>query len=342
MQRVTRFCFRSFLLATTLACGVVSLAGLVNAQDPDNFSLPRVTFPLKADLPNQDQHLTSSTAKVNSVFDHSMLNSTTGLYAIYGCDKKVVAFTGTLGQYGPGIPILGVGCNAGYKVLDVQTPPPISLAPDMDYWGWGGPNYLYYDGHPGIDFKAAMDTQVYAVADGTVHYPIRIVGLGYPAPAYHVLEIVPDHPPIIPPAYVVYYLHLDTYVGQNKIPVSDPDPLPGCSATVYLPLDEGTHVKAGCLVGLSGNAAPPIYHYLPHLHLEIHRILPSSVVFSRFGARTSDVCVDGVIGSAYDCVPVDPYGWTGGPTTCDPQTGLATSGDPYYCLTGVTSGPLWN
>ena len=142
--------------------------------------------------------------------------------------------------------------------------------------GLGRPNYLYYDGHPGIDFKAAMDTQVYAVNNGTIHYPTRIVGLGYPAPAYHVLEIVPDHAPGLPPPYVVYYLHLDTYVGQQKIPVSDPDPLPGCAATVYLPLDEGTHVQAGCLVALSGKAAPPIYHYLPHLHLEVDTVVPSS------------------------------------------------------------------
>ena len=338
MPRFTRFWFTSCLLPIALVCSVLSLGGVARAQEP---AMTGLTFPLKSDLPNQDQHLSSSTAKVDSVFDHSMLNSTTGRYAIYGCDQKVMAFTGTLAQYGPGIPILGVGCNAGYKVLDVQTPPPISLAPDMNYWGWGGPNYLYYDGHPGIDFKAAMDTQVYAVSDGTIHYPTWIVGLGYPAPAYHVLEIVPDRAPGVPPAYVAYYLHLDTYVGQTKRPISDPDPLPGCSATVDLPLDEGTHVKAGCLVALSGNAAPPIYHYLPHLHLEIQRVAPSFFVFSRFGARTADACIDGVIGAGFDCVPVDPYGWSGGTTTCDPTTGLAVTGDPYYCLTGVTNTSLW-
>ncbi len=336
-----RFWCPGLLLLAALACIVVSLAGRVSAQQPENAAILHLAFPLKSDLPNMDQHLTSATAKVDSVFDHSMLDSTTGRYVIYGCDKTVVAFTGTIAPYGPGIPILGIGCNAGYKVLDVQTPPPISLAPDMNYWGWGGPNYLYYDGHPGIDFKAAMDTQVYAVTNGTIHYPTRIVGLGYPAPAYHVLEIVPDHAPSLPPLYVVYYLHLDTYVGQTKIPVPDPDPLPGCSATVFLPLDEGTHVQAGCLVALSGKAAPPIYHYQPHLHLEIDKVVPSTSVFTRFGARTADVCIDGIVGPGFDCVPVDPYGWTGGTTTCDPQTGLATSGDPYYCLTGIASVPLW-
>jgi hypothetical protein len=192
----------------------------------------QLTFPLKATVPDQDQHLTSATAPANSVFDHSMLDATTH-YVVYGCDKTVVAFDGTTAPYGPGYPILGIGCNAGYKVENVQLPPPISLAPNMTYFGWGVPSYLFYDGHPGIDYVAAMDTQVYAVANGTVHYPTRMVGLGYPAAAYHVLEIVPDHAPAIPPPYVIYYLHLDTYVGQNKVPVTDPDPLPGCSATVY-------------------------------------------------------------------------------------------------------------
>ena len=35
------------------------------------------------------------------------------------------------------------------------------------------------------------------------------------------------------------------------------------------------------------------------------------------------------------------YGWTGAQTVCDPVTGLADSGDPYYCLTGVASAGMW-
>ena len=171
------------------------------------------------------------------------------------------------------------------KSSNEQNPPPISLAPDMTYSGWGTPNHLFYDGHPGIDYEAAMDTQVYAAVSGTIHYPARIVGLGYPAAGYHVMEIVPDHAAGTVPPYVFYYLHLDTYVGQQQMPVTDPDPRPGCAATVWLPLDEGAHVQAGCLVALSGKAAPPIYHFLPHLHFEVHDVVPSFLVFSRFGAR---------------------------------------------------------
>jgi hypothetical protein len=156
-----------------------------------------------------------------------------------------------------------------------------------------------------------------------------------------VMEIVPDHGSGGPPAYLIYYLHLDTYVGQQKAPVNDPDPLPGCAATVMLPLDEGAHVQAGCLIALSGKTAPPIFHFLPHLHVEVHRVVPSFMVSARFGARAADVCIDGIVGQDYDCVPVDPYGWTGAPTQCDARTGLAMTGDPYYCLTGVQSQRLW-
>lgn len=318
----------------------LAFAGTAMAQDLSGSAPVQLTFPLKADVPNLDQYITSATAKSNSVFDHDMMDAT-GLYAVYGCDSKVMAFTGVTAIYGPGIQILGNACNAGYKALDQQDPPPISLAPNMSYWGWGAPNHLFYDGHPGIDFQAAMDTQVYAATSGTIHYPARMVGLGYPAGAYHTMELVPDHAQGSVPSYLIYYLHLDTYVGQQQRLVTDPDPLPGCAATVPLPLAEGTHVQAGCLVALSGKAAPPILRYQPHLHFEVHKVVPAVQVLRRFGAQSADVCIDGVVGAGYDCVPVDPYGWTGGITRCDAQTGLATMGDPYYCLTGVPAGPLW-
>src|ERR1035437_10113725 len=98
MQRLPALWFTRLLLLPALAGSTLSLAGLANAQEPDNSVMPRMTFPLKSDLPNLDQHLTSATAKVDSVFDHSMLDSATGRYAIYGCDKTVVAFTGTIGR----------------------------------------------------------------------------------------------------------------------------------------------------------------------------------------------------------------------------------------------------
>ena len=94
-----------------LALCVFIPAGVSAQTNP----LPPLIFPLKADAPNLDQHLTSSTAMTNSVFDHSMFNSTTQQYGVYACDDTVVAFTGTTATYGPGIPIFNIGCNAGYK-----------------------------------------------------------------------------------------------------------------------------------------------------------------------------------------------------------------------------------
>ena len=61
---------------------------------------------------------------------------------------------------------------------------------------------------------------------------------------------------------------------------------PGINSS-SVPLDEGMHVQAGCLVALSGRTAPPIFHYLPHLHFEVHKVVPGLQVFSRFGARTA-------------------------------------------------------
>ena len=93
--------------------------------------------------------------------------------------------------------------------------------------------------------------------------------------------------------------------------------------------------------GLRSDVEPSQRRFVPRWRLEIHKVVPSSTVFSRFGARSADVCIDGILGPGFDCVPVDPYGWTGETTACDAQTGLASSGDPYYCLTGVTNVMLW-
>src|SRR5271167_222072 len=121
-----------------VVCAILLSALLSAIAAAQSLAPIQLTFPLKADVPDQDQHLTSATAPVNSTFDHSMLDATTH-YVIYGCDKTVVAFTGTTAIYGPGYPILGVGCNAGYKAQNVAFPPPINLAPDMSYSGWGSP-----------------------------------------------------------------------------------------------------------------------------------------------------------------------------------------------------------
>ena len=50
MQRL-RFWCTGLSLLPALACIVVSLAGRVSAQEPENAAILHLTFPLKSDLP---------------------------------------------------------------------------------------------------------------------------------------------------------------------------------------------------------------------------------------------------------------------------------------------------
>lgn len=201
----------------------------------------------------------------------------------------------------------------------------------MTYYGGNDTTHLYYDGHPGIDYHASMGTQVYAAVTGTVHYPNTIVGLGYPGSDFHVMGIIPDHASGAEPPYLIYYLHLSTYIDQAPTPAVDPDPPSWCPGTVNLPLPEGASVQAGCLVALSGNTAP--YNLPAHLHFEVHKVVPPTAVSEH--ARKQTTCVDSAIGPGFNCVPVDPYGW------CAPAQCPGSSSDPYYSTTGVANMTLW-
>jgi N-acetylneuraminic acid mutarotase/murein DD-endopeptidase MepM/ murein hydrolase activator NlpD len=301
----------------------------VTPQQPQGFLI----FPLKVYAPSQTKnlHLTPKTAYVNVVFDHSMA-SATGDYQDYGCDRAVVAFTGQSGamidpQTGYG------GCNDGYAQDKNLRPFVIS---GMSYSGPrdkahpnGDNQHLYYDGHTGIDYRSEMSNFVYAAADGIVTYPEEMVGISnkYGAAAYHVLEIDPTGYP----DYRIYYLHLSTYYDASKSPklVTDPFPSPGCPSVVPLPLEPNTPVKAGCLIALSGDQAPPSHPVSPHLHFEVQRVLPAEQVSNAKQARIVAACKDK---KGYVCLPVDPYGWTA--SNADP--------DPYQKLTGVTNKlSLW-
>jgi hypothetical protein len=346
--------------------GYASVCGNANGysrQGPANWSV--LTFPLKGNSPTSgDLHYTSATAPVNSIFDHSM-NNTVGDYGIYtdGCDDVVMAFTGTVAQYNPSTVH---GCMSSYTLNQTTPYTPITplLKPMMKYRGAGNDNtYLNYDSHPGIDYQAGLKTPVYAAVSGTVHYPPRIIGLKVgktPAQGYHVMEIIPDYQAGLLPPYVVYYLHLDTYpcpVSSSKVPcqtvgsvtATDPDPLPECQgsagyngSSVALPLQDGARVTAGCAAALSGWAGLSEPKQA-HLHFEVQTIVPASAVSTQAGAQQYAACVDpnitAIVGkTGYDCLPVDPYGWTGTPVQC---TNQATSGDPYWCLTGIQNVPLW-
>jgi len=360
--------------ATLLPSGAVLVAGggpgtATNTAELWSFSTT-LTFPLKSyskmTKASQDKHLTAATAQVNTVFDHSMLSR--GKYHIYGCDQTVIAYDGiTATKYNRDVVLHG-GCdNSGYSPNATLTPLgptgpqpyTVLLNPSMTYHGGGNDvaaqEHLYYDGHPGIDYHAAMQTQVYAAVSGNIHYPNTIVGLGYPGADFNVMAVIPDHATEAQPPYMIYYLHLYTYpsascpssgcTGPNQpagsLATLDPDPRTGCQGTpaagggitVNLPLPEGTPVQAGCLVALSGDTAPYSLH--AHLHFEVQQIVPRSTVSNAYGAQTATKCIDSAIPSTLNCVPVDSYGW------CTLTQCPSTSVDPYFSITGITSVPLW-
>ena len=308
-----------------------------------------LSFPLKTYVPTVTPPLppNPSTAFVNTVFDHSMLNAS-DIFSIYGCDKKVRAFSGQTGAVIDEQPVFG--CNAAYALDTNLSPIVIS---NINYSGPRGPAHpngdnmhLYYDGHPGIDYRSALKNYVYAAADGIITYPCKMVGLAdspqgtptYPckmqgindskgAAPYHVLEIDPAN------GYRIYYLHLATYITDPPQMVTDPNPAPGCPNPVTLPIPEGQSVRAGCLIALSGTAGTTT----AHLHFEVQRVLPQNNVSNTFGARNNARCKDK---PGFVCLPVDPYGWSGDTQQC--KNGSPDQGDPYECITGIPNrSPLW-
>ena len=227
-------------------------------------------------------------AHINAVFDHSQT-------APYTNDRKVVAYTGETGFCNPNNPVQDFQSVVGQKHphSGYRSQTGSAFAVNGNYTGGengqGSPTltcartsaanlpsdtFLFYDGHPGYDYKASCGTPVYAAASGTVAYPASIPGLTN-ARKFHVLELDPDPPNS---AYKLYYLHLSTYPSSR---------FPSCqSAPPVIPQScngKPCHVQAGQLIGMSGDAGVP---GSPHLHFEI-QLNPG--------------------------IPVDPYGWKGTP-----------------------------
>lgn len=94
--------------------------------------------------------------------------------------------------------------------------------------------------HNGIDISAAEGTPIYALADGAVVISKTNnggpkIGLGH--------YLVTEHPGILPDGFCVNYAHMKA-----------------------LGLAAGTKIKAGDLLGFTGNSGKSQW---PHLHLEI-------------------------------------------------------------------------
>lgn len=219
-----------YLFAATEGLGIYRSISSTLITDQSPF----LHFPLQGE--------TSYTATINSVFDHSMSSP-------YTRDGLIIAYTGEEGNKNFGV---SPDVNGhGYKD-SLGTPFTIN----GHYSGGGLNNFLYYDGHPGYDYRAYYNTPVLADADGIIHYPISFPGINNDT-SYHTLAIIHGN------GYITYYLHLSSYPSyHNEI------------------VEEGDSVKAGQLIGYSGDAGVP---GSPHLHYEIQ----------------------------YNGIPVDPYGWQG-------------------------------
>ena len=300
-------------LSGTVAVTVKTSSGTSNEQtftyegSTDSFKL--VAFPLKG--------LNSGNAPIVSVFDHSMkclqkhdpdFCTKNNSYRIYGCNAKVEAYTGEIGDIEPdeeGI----CAKHPGYA----QDADHTSFEVNGHYVGSGGVDWrLNYDGHPGFDYHADIGTEVHAAVTGTIRYPKNIVGLrdpDEPDKAYnkhHVLELIPDESS----DYTIYYLHLSTHPICLEDPTANdcfshekynvPNHGDGCPTSLPPAVPE-LHVKANCVIALSGEAGAP-----QHLHFEVQRVIPKDKV--KNAIRDLVACVDeDRLNKA--CVPVDPYGW---------------------------------
>ncbi len=190
-------------------------------------------------IPNR----THLTAKINSVFDHSMRKT-------YCPDNKVVGYTGEEGRSDFGSDLVGniTGCGNLFGFMNAAG---TEFSLKGQYAGGNTPFnllFLYYDGHTGYDYKTvdqcpdgtisrdcptgvAGQIRVRAAAGGTVKALF---------PEWGRIEI--DHGN----GYETWYMHLskfDVSVGQT--------------------------VSAGQFIGISGDTAPPGITVGPHLHFEV-------------------------------------------------------------------------
>jgi hypothetical protein len=334
-------------------------------------------FPLGGQTPYKDKPSGSpdNSAQVISVLDHAMQSyAEPGTARPYGCDGTILSFTGQQGQWQFGTDPHGydphvncAGLALGYAQDKNKTP---FIINGIDYVGCcGGLSYLNYEGHTGIDYVAAY-VPVYAADSGIVFYPWSAVGMsGNDAYCrFHALAEVPDQAA----AYRLYYLHLKTHPAvldspsPPYCPSSDShnsagqsvsfSPDPNCHYTMngvpftptVLPLPEGTHVVSGCQIAISGSAGVGTH---AHLHFEVQQMLPTKQLSVDPSALRALQCYDEANGysrtSSNSCMPIDPYGWAGGATSCVGPPSSWT-GDTYKCFAttpdfpnGLVSVGLW-
>lgn len=196
-------------------------------------------------------------SSINSVLDHQMTT------AYLPPDGTVTAYTG---ETGTGTP-RGQGCypkvgGGSFSVNGLYRGTNDGCQPAEG---------LNYDGHPGYDYRASMNTPVKAAAGGNVVNVRNVVTgtydicvpKGIPAGCSAWGYVGIDHGN----GYVTQYGHLSR--TNNLAP--------------------GQHVNEGDLIGWSGQTSPPP-QVPPHLHFEVLKVNQ---------------------GAPYGYSFVDPYGWEG-------------------------------
>ncbi|MGB8980337.1 MAG: peptidoglycan DD-metalloendopeptidase family protein [Anaerolineales bacterium] len=178
-------------------------------------------------------------ASQESIFDHSTPN--------YTYDNKVIAFTGDVANKNcpsprpPGTPPPQAGvCNAGAG----------------GYWSYSLGDWMYYDGHDGVDYGISY-RPIYAAADAD-----QIVYAGWWDPQNHKINVgiyVRLHHPN---GYNTYYGHMSSVAVQACS-------TPGC-----------TFVPHGEMLGISGTTGNSSG---PHLHLLVRN--PSNRSVDPYGWR---------------------------------------------------------
>jgi murein DD-endopeptidase MepM/ murein hydrolase activator NlpD len=232
----------------------------------------------------------ASNAKIISVFDHSSNWQ-------YCADNAVEAYDGEKGQlqygtdsqptdptcYLTGLPNLAYGFaqNSDYQPFRVNGH---YVGADGDGNGHPGIDFLQYDGHPGFDFmtkdqSANGKIPVLAAAAGIV------VCSNVPSPAKCSDTTTVD--PCIEGPGEIKIRHSNGYFS------------------IYLHLSsssvtEGEEVSSQQQIGISGDTG---VCNNPHLHFEVRK--------DTCGNASACLCSRKQTEDVNNCIPVDPYGWTG-------------------------------
>jgi hypothetical protein len=140
----------------------------------------------------------SASVPINAIMDHTMATP-------YVRDDRCVAYTGETGTRS-----IGVHCFTTNSCGYAKTNPPTPFTVNGNYVGGGETRYLYYDAHPGYDFRGSGD--IVAPADGDLFVPAKNTDYIYSTPScYNIFAI--DHRN----GYVTWYLHASSYISPRAV-----------------------------------------------------------------------------------------------------------------------------